>query len=234
MTDKKEAVIELKDLWKSYYPGKVRLDALKGINLTLARGDFIAVAGPSGSGKTTLMNIIGLIDKPTGGAVIIEGRETADLTRNEQTRMRHETIGFIFQSFNLLPVLTVFENVELPLLLEKNKLSRSERRQRVEYLLEEVGLADRLRHLPAELSGGQQQRAAIARSLVMRPRIIIADEPTANLDSQNGGRILTLMKKINAEEGTTFVFSTHDSVIWEMANHILFLHDGVIKSETKN
>jgi putative ABC transport system ATP-binding protein len=233
MTEREQAVIELKDLWKSYYPGKVRLDALKGINLELARGDFIAVAGPSGSGKTTLMNIIGLIDKPTGGSIVIEGRETADLTRNEQTKMRHETIGFIFQSFNLLPVLSVFENVELPLLLEKNKLSKSKRRERVEYLLEEVGLSDRSRHLPGELSGGQQQRAAIARSLVMKPKIIIADEPTANLDSQNGERILTLMKKINAEDGTTFIFSTHDRVIWEMANHVLFLHDGAIQSETK-
>jgi putative ABC transport system ATP-binding protein len=233
MRDGEQAVIELRDLWKSYYPGKVRLDALRGINLTLVRGDFIAVAGPSGSGKTTLMNIIGLIDKPAGGSVIIEGRETAGLTRNEQTKMRHRTIGFIFQSFNLLPVLNVFENIELPLLLEKNKLNKHKRRERVDYLLEAVGLSDRRNHLPSELSGGQQQRAAIARSLVMKPKIIIADEPTANLDSQNGERILTLMKKINAEDGTTFVFSTHDSVIWEMANHVVFLHDGVIQSETK-
>jgi putative ABC transport system ATP-binding protein len=226
-------IIELKDLWKSYYPGKVRLDALRGINLRLARGDFIAVAGPSGSGKTTLMNITGLIDKPTGGKVIIDGKEVENWTRREQTKMRHEAIGFIFQSFNLLPALSVFENVELPLLLGKRKEGKRERKERVEGLLEEVGLADRRNHLPAELSGGQQQRAAIARALVMRPKIIIADEPTANLDSQNGERILSLMKKVNAEDGTTFIFSTHDSVIWEMAHHIVFLQDGKIKSETR-
>ncbi|MDR3301129.1 MAG: ABC transporter ATP-binding protein [Spirochaetaceae bacterium] len=229
----KQIIIELKDLWKSYYPGKVRLDALRGINLQLVRGDFIAVAGPSGSGKTTLMNIIGLIDKPTEGSVIIEGEEAEHWTRRYQTTMRHEAIGFIFQSFNLLPVLSVFENVELPLLLGKQKMRRKARKDHVEQLLEEVGLADRRKHLPAELSGGQQQRAAIARALVMKPKIVIADEPTANLDSHNGERILSLMKKINALEGTTFIFSTHDHVIWEMANHVIFLQDGNIKSETK-
>ncbi|MDR2865313.1 MAG: ABC transporter ATP-binding protein [Spirochaetaceae bacterium] len=229
----RQTIVELKDLWKSYYPGKVRLDALKGINLKLIQGDFIAVAGPSGSGKTTLMNIIGLIDKPTSGSIIIEGEEADHWTREKQTQMRHEAIGFIFQSFNLLPVLTVFENIELPLLLGKNKGSKVSRKERVEALLEEVGLADRRNHLPAELSGGQQQRAAIARALVMRPKIVIADEPTANLDSQNGERVLSLMKKVNAEDNTTFVFSTHDSVIWGMAQHVIFLHDGDIKSETK-
>jgi len=229
-------VIELKELWKTYYPGKLRLDALKGINLSLNFGDFIAVAGPSGSGKTTLMNIIGLIDKGTSGSLRIDGREAGALSMEEQTALRRESIGFIFQSFNLLPALTVFENVELPMLLDK-KLQRggnkAARRERVLKLLEAVHLGDRLKHKPAELSGGQQQRAAIARALVMNPKIVIADEPTANLDSENGGRVLALMKKVNKENGTTFIFSTHDSKIWEMADHVIFLQDGEIKSETR-
>jgi putative ABC transport system ATP-binding protein len=227
-------IIGLKDVWKTYSTGKVQFDALKGINLELRRGDFAAVAGPSGSGKTTIMNIIGLIDKPSRGMLTIDGRETGALNRNELTRMRHEVIGFIFQSFNLLPVLSVFENVELPLLIGKKNpavLSKKQRKERVEGLLEEVGLAEKRSNLPAELSGGQQQRVAVARALVNDPKIVIADEPTANLDSENGSRVLNLMKKVNAESDTTFIFSTHDKTIWEMANRIIFLHDGKIAEE---
>jgi putative ABC transport system ATP-binding protein len=213
--------------------GKIVVEALKGINLDIAAGDFVSVAGPSGSGKTTMMNIIGLIDTPSGGAIEIDGRNAASLGRRELARMRRELIGFVFQSFNLLPVLSVFENVELPLTIGEKKSSRAERRERVEFLLNEVGLLDRKEHKPAELSGGQQQRAAIARALVTRPRIVIADEPTANLDSANGERVLELMEKINREEGTTFVFSTHDPDIWKLANHIIFLRDGLIESEMR-
>ncbi|MDR2796690.1 MAG: ABC transporter ATP-binding protein [Spirochaetaceae bacterium] len=229
-------VVTLKDVWKTYSMGKVRFDALKGIDLQLERGDFAAVAGPSGSGKTTIMNIIGLIDTPTRGGVLIDGRETSSLNRDELTRMRQDVIGFVFQSFNLLPVLSVFENVELPLLLGKKgsrsaALGKARRKERVERLLEEVGLADKRFNKPPELSGGQQQRVAIARALVNEPSIVIADEPTANLDSENGTRILDLMKKVNAEYGATFVFSTHDKTIWEMATRIIFLHDGKIDHE---
>jgi putative ABC transport system ATP-binding protein len=213
--------------------GKINVDALKGISLTIAKGDFISIAGPSGSGKTTLMNIIGLIDHPTNGEVFIDGKETGCLKRNELTKMRQEFIGFVFQSFNLLPVLTVFENIELPLVIGKKKLVKAERTKRVEYLLKEVGLMDRRNHKPAELSGGQQQRAAIARALVTNPKIVIADEPTANLDSENGERVLELMKKINKEEGATFIFSTHDPDIWKMANRIIFLRNGIIESEQR-
>jgi putative ABC transport system ATP-binding protein len=213
--------------------GKLTVDALKGVSLELVKGDFVSIAGPSGSGKTTLMNIIGLIDTPSRGSVCIHGEETGGMSRRELTRIRQESIGFVFQSFNLLPVLTVFENVELPLTIARKRTSRGERRERVEYLLEEVGLGDRRNHKPSELSGGQQQRAAIARALVTRPKIVIADEPTANLDSVNGGRVLELMKKINREEGTTFIFSTHDPDIWEMANHVVFLRDGCIESEQR-
>ena len=226
-------MITVRELRKSYPMGKLLVDALKGVYLELARGDFVSVAGPSGSGKTTLMNIIGLIDTPSGGSVLIDGVETGGLPRRDRTRIRQESIGFVFQSFNLLPVLTVFENVELPMTIAQKRTSRSERRERVEFLLEEVGLGDRKRHKPSELSGGQQQRVAIARALVTMPKIVIADEPTANLDSANGERVLALMKKINREEGTTFIFSTHNPDIWKMANHIVFLKDGGIESERR-
>jgi putative ABC transport system ATP-binding protein len=232
MPDEK-IIIEIKNLKKIYQQGKINVEALKGIDLKLTEGDFIAVAGPSGSGKTTLMNIVGLIDTATEGSILIDGRDTTAFSRPEQARMRQEIIGFIFQSFNLLPVLTVYENVELPLLLGKTRPSKNERRERVEELLESVGLSDRRAHLPAELSGGQQQRAAIARALVSRPKIVIADEPTANLDSQNGERVLSVMQKINTVYNTTFIFSTHDSYIWDMAGHVIFLHDGAVQSETR-
>ncbi|MDR2768487.1 MAG: ABC transporter ATP-binding protein [Treponema sp.] len=228
-----EAIVTLKELRKTYPMGQLQVEALKGIDLEIIGGDFVSVAGPSGSGKTTMMNIIGLIDRPSGGQVFIEGRETGGLSRRELTRFRRECIGFVFQSFNLLPVLNVFENIELPLTIGVKSLSRAERKDRVEKLLEEVGLADRRRHLPAELSGGQQQRVAIARALVTRPKLVIADEPTANLDSANGSRILELMKKVNVEDGTTFLFSTHDPGIWKMADHILFLRDGALEKEER-
>jgi putative ABC transport system ATP-binding protein len=226
-------MVKLENIWKTYSLGKVNVDALKGVNLELAAGDFVSVAGPSGSGKTTMMNIIGLIDKPTLGKVFINGKETGTLNRRDLTRMRHDMLGFVFQSFNLLPVLNVFENVELPLALGKKNIPKAERRDRVEYLLEEVGLSDRRNHKPAELSGGQQQRVAIARALSNRPRIVIADEPTANLDTANGERILELMKKINREEGTTFIFSTHNPDIWAIADHIIFIRDGAVESEKR-
>jgi putative ABC transport system ATP-binding protein len=226
-------IITLKDLWKTYPMGKLEVHALKGVNLEITEGDFVSVAGPSGSGKTTMMNIIGLVDTPTKGQVYVQGRETSFLNRRELTRLRHEVIGFVFQSFNLLPVLTVFENVELPLVIGKKKQSRAERREWVEHLLEQVGLSERLKHKPAELSGGQQQRVAVARALAGRPRIVIADEPTANLDSETGEKVLGLMKRINQEDKTTFLFSTHDPAIWEMADHVIFLHDGNIESEKK-
>lgn len=226
-------IVSLKNVKKTYPMGKITVEALRGIDLDISAGDFVSVAGPSGSGKTTMMNIIGLIDSPTAGTLSINDREASSLGRRELARMRREYIGFVFQSFNLLPVLTVFENVELPLTLGGKTGARKKNRERVEYLLEEVGLADRRGHKPAELSGGQQQRVAIARALVTRPRIVIADEPTANLDSANGERILELMNTINREEGTTFIFSTHDPDIWKLANHVIFLRDGLIEQERR-
>ena len=226
-------LISLRSLYKSYPMGNLQVDALKGINLEIAEGDFVAVAGPSGSGKTTLMNVIGLIDKFDKGSLVINNIEIGNQSKTELAKIRQELIGFVFQSFNLLPVLNVFENVELPLIISKKGGTKAERKDRVNYLLEEVGLIDRKKHLPSELSGGQQQRVAIARALVTKPGIVIADEPTANLDSDTGEMVLSLMMKINQDEKTTFIFSTHDPDIWEKANRIVFLQDGIIKPAKK-
>lgn len=226
-------LIKLLDLWKIYPIGNLEIHALKGINLDITEGDFVAIAGPSGSGKTTLLNIIGLIDSFDKGTLTIDNIEIKDQDRHELTKLRSSLIGFIFQSFNLLPVLNVFENVELPLIISAKKYSKSERQDRVNYLIEEVGLAERAKHIPAELSGGEQQRVAIARALVTSPRIVIADEPTGNLDSVNGEKILSLMKTINRTEKTTFIFSTHDEKIWKMADHVIFLQNGSIGKEKR-
>jgi len=226
-------LIKIKDLFKIYQMGNVLIYALKSVNLEISQGEFVSIAGPSGSGKTTLLNIIGLIDNYNEGSLVINDLKIKDQTNQELARLRREFIGFIFQSFNLLPVLNVFENVELPLIISKKGGTKAQRRERINYLLEEVGLADRRKHTPSELSGGQQQRVAIARALVTSPRIVIADEPTANLDSDTGEKVLKLMKDINRTEKTTFIFSTHNSEIWKMADHIVYLHDGTIKSEER-
>ena len=226
-------LIKINDLWKIYPMGRLEVQALRGINLEIEKSGFISVAGHSGSGKTTLMNIIGLIDNFDKGSLAINGIIIKDQSRKELAKLRRELIGFVFQSFNLLPVLNVFENVELPLIIAKKGGTKAERRDRVHYLLEEVGLIDRKNHIPAELSGGQQQRVAIARALVTKPQIVIADEPTANLDSGTGEKILHLMQQINKLEGTTFIFSTHNPEIWQMADHIIFLQDGEVKSEQR-
>ena len=227
-------LIKLSDLCKTYSMGKIAIQALKSINLEIAEGEFVSIAGPSGSGKTTLLNIIGLIDSFDRGCLTINGLEIKEQDRQELARLRRELIGFVFQSFNLLPVLNVYENVELPLIIAKKGGTKAQRKDRVDYLLEEVGLADRRMHTPAELSGGQQQRVAIARALVTSPRIVIADEPTANLDSDSGEKVIGLMKEINRMEKTTFIFSTHDQEIWKLADHIVFLHDGAVKSEERH
>ena len=226
-------IITIKDLWKIYPMGKYEVQALKGINLIIEKGNFVAVAGPSGAGKTTLMNIIGLIDNFNSGSLIIDNIEIKNQNRKELTRLRLKLMGFVFQSFNLLPVLNVYENVELPLIISGKRTTKPERQKRVEYLLEAAGLSDRSKFLPSELSGGQQQRVAIARALVTKPKIVIADEPTANLDSETGEKILLLMKEINQNEKTTFIFSTHNPEIWKMADHIVFIQDGIIKSEER-
>ncbi|MCL2266074.1 MAG: ABC transporter ATP-binding protein [Treponema sp.] len=223
-------IISMKDICKIYPMGNFDVNALKNITLDIEEGGFISIAGPSGSGKTTLMNIIGLIDDFNSGSLTIGGKEIKKKSRSELARLRREMLGYVFQSFNLLPVLNIFENVELPLIISGKGGSKAERRDRVNFLLGEVGLSDRKEHLPSELSGGQQQRVAIARALVTSPRVVLADEPTANLDSKTGEIVLGLMKDINKNEKTTFIFSTHDPKIWKMADRIIFLQDGLIKS----
>jgi putative ABC transport system ATP-binding protein len=219
------AIVSVKDAVKNYTLGKVVVPALRGVTLDVNQGDFISIAGPSGSGKTTLLNLIGCVDTPTSGLVEVAGKNTSQLSERELTNLRLNTIGFIFQSFNLVSVLTVFQNVELPLLLQKS-IGGEERRTRVLGLLEKVGLRDHAEHRPSELSGGQRQRVAIARALVTRPQLVLADEPTANLDSVTGQNILDLMRELNRTEGTTFIFSTHDQKVMSYANAVLKLEDG--------
>jgi putative ABC transport system ATP-binding protein len=218
-------IVSVKNAVKNYTLGKVVVPALRGVSLDVHEGEFLSIAGPSGSGKTTLLNLIGCVDKPTEGSVEVAGQNTNQLNERRLTNLRLYTIGFIFQSFNLVPVLSVFQNVELPLLLQR-KLSKSERRSRVEGLLERVGLRDYGRHRPTELSGGQRQRVAIARALVTRPQLVLADEPTANLDSVTGENIIDLMKELNRTERTTFIFSTHDAKVMAHASSVVRLADG--------
>lgn len=222
------AIVELKDVQKIYPLGKTEVHAVKGVSFEICKGDFISIAGPSGSGKSTILNMIGCIDVPTQGSVLINGTETGGLTDKQITDLRHEVLGFIFQSFNLIPVLNVYENVEFPLLLGKNSMNKKEKNEWIDMLINEVGLSEWRNHKPNELSGGQRQRVAIARALATKPEIVLADEPTANLDSVTSDAIIKLMKKINRDLGTTFIFSTHDATIVDVADHILRLRDGLI------
>jgi len=223
-------VVQLENVQKNYQLGKTEVQALKNVSFEIVKGDFISIAGPSGSGKTTVLNLIGCVDTATSGIVRVLGQRTDQLDDEKLTALRHRGIGFIFQTFNLIPVLNIRENVELPALLDESEttMTKAEREEWVDHLIEAVGLQDRMKHKPAELSGGQRQRVAIARALVMRPPIVLADEPTANLDSATGESILNLMKRMNREYGTTFIFSTHDPGIVEMADHVIRLKDGAV------
>jgi putative ABC transport system ATP-binding protein len=224
-------VIELKAVKKDYPLGATTVHALRGVDLAIAEGDFISIIGPSGSGKTTLLNIIGCIDTASEGTVKIHDEEVTTWSDRRLTDLRLHTIGFIFQTFNLIPVLTTLENVEFPLLLMKSEhLTKKEIRSRAEKLIDEVGLTEQRGQKPFELSGGQRQRVAIARALVTRPAIVLADEPTANLDSETGDRILRLMKELNTIEKTTFIFSTHDPDILKYANGVVKIKDGLMAS----
>ncbi len=223
-------LIEMKGVKKDYPLGSTTVHALKRIDFTVREGDFLSIVGPSGSGKTTLLNLIGCIDHATSGSVCIHGTDVTKMTDKALTDLRLRKIGFIFQTFNLIPVLTVCENVEFPLLLmkKKAKLNTADIRARAEQVIEEVGLREYITHKPYELSGGQRQRVAIARALVTRPDIVLADEPTANLDSETGEKILGLMRKLNDLENTTFLFSTHDPEVLKYAKHIVKIKDGTI------
>jgi putative ABC transport system ATP-binding protein len=227
------SIVRLNEVHKTYPLGKTEVHAVKGVSFEIEEGDFISIAGPSGSGKSTILNLIGCIDTPTQGNVYIDGTETGDLSDKAITTLRHNVLGFIFQSFNLVPVLNVYENVEFPLLLGKSTTSKQERSDWIEHLIDSVGLAEWRDHKPNELSGGQRQRVAIARALVTKPRIVLADEPTANLDSATGEAIIELMKRMNNVLGTTFIFSTHDPSIVGIADHLLRLLDGRIIEDVR-
>jgi putative ABC transport system ATP-binding protein len=222
-------VIEMHNITKVYPLGKTSVHALRGIEFTIEKGEFISIMGPSGSGKTTLLNLMGCLDAPTAGMFKIQGEDVSRLSDVRMTNIRLHTIGFIFQTFNLVPVLTLEENVEFPLMLMKAKRpSKKEIKKRCDEVIEAVGLAEHRKHRPYELSGGQRQRVAIARALVTKPEIVLADEPTANLDSETGARIIELIAEINRTEKTTFVFSTHDLSIIKYANRVVKIKDGKI------
>jgi putative ABC transport system ATP-binding protein len=217
-------VIIVEHVSKTYHLDNTRVRALQELDLTIREGEFTALAGPSGSGKTTLLNIIGCIDKPDAGRVVVDGEDVTCRSLNSLARVRRERLGYIFQSFNLIPVLNAFENVEYPLLL--TSMPHTERRKRVRELLERVGLTAKHKHKPGQLSGGERQRVAIARALVSSPAAVLADEPTANLDSVTSGEILRLMQDLNREQGVIFLFSTHDPRIVAMARRVVRLMDG--------
>ncbi|MEK6753129.1 MAG: ABC transporter ATP-binding protein [Chloroflexota bacterium] len=222
-------VAKLTDVTRVYKIGEVETRALNGVSLTIGNGEFTSLVGPSGSGKTTLLQLIGCLDQPTSGKVVIDGKETTNLNRNQRADLRKGTIGFVFQFFALIPTLTAYENVEMPLLL--NGKTPAERKQRAMELLEAVAMTDRAHHRPDQLSGGQQQRIAVARALATNPKMILADEPTANLDTENGEQVMEIMKRLNKEIGATFVFATHDPRVIKYATRVVTLRDGVIEKD---
>jgi putative ABC transport system ATP-binding protein len=220
-------LITAHNIQKNYTAGEITVPALKGLTFTIDPSSFISFIGPSGSGKTTLLNILGCLDVPTGGSVIIDGTDISKLTRRERAAFRGEHIGFIFQDFNLIPVLTVFENIEYPLLMVQN-IPSAKRMDRVRRLIAEVGMEDQKGKYPDQISGGQKQRVAIARALATNPKIVLADEPTANLDHDTAYRVIAVMRKMRDEFGTSFIFSTHDQKIVGEAEIIYSLEDGLI------
>jgi putative ABC transport system ATP-binding protein len=223
-------VVKIDNATRVYKIGTVETQALGGVSLSIGNGEFTALVGPSGSGKTTLLQLIGCLDQPTSGHVYINGKDVSSLNRNQRADMRRGTIGFIFQFFALIPTLSAYENVEMPLLL--NGHTAKERRDRVLELLDAVGLADRANNRPDQLSGGQQQRVAVARALASKPTLILADEPTANLDTPNGQQVMEIMTKLNQETGVTFVFATHDPRVIKYARRVVTMRDGLVAEDS--
>lgn len=224
-------VIELRNVWKIYQMGKVRVEALKGLNFKVIQGEFVSVMGPSGSGKSTCVNMIGALDIPTRGHIYLEGKDISKLSESDLAQIRGRKIGFIFQQFNLIPTLSAMENVMLPMMFQ-NK-SKSERVERAKHLLELVGLGDRMHHKPTELSGGQQQRVAIARALSNDPDVVLADEPTGNLDTRTGAQVIEMLGRLHKEENKTIIMVTHDKLVAEHADRVEFLKDGQIVQSKK-
>jgi putative ABC transport system ATP-binding protein len=219
-------VTQIENVTRVFKNGKVETQALRGVSFAIANGEFTALVGPSGSGKTTLLQLMGCLDQPTSGRVLINGQDVSRLGRNQRADMRRGTIGFVFQFFALIPTLTAYENIEMPLLL--NGMGPAERRQRVQELLGSVDLAERGRHRPDQLSGGEQQRVSVARALASNPSFVLADEPTANLDTANGEQVMEIMTRLNQETGVTFVFATHDPRVIKYARRVITLRDGLV------
>ncbi len=224
-------LIKVENVSRIYRIGEVETHALREVSLTIERGEFTALVGPSGSGKTTLLQILGCLDQPTSGRVWIDGKEVGRLNRNQRADVRRGSIGFIFQFFALIPTLTAYENVEMPLLL--NGMAVAERRQRVLELLDAVGMRERAHHRPNQLSGGEQQRVAVARALAPRPLMILADEPTANLDTENGKQVMEIMERLNQETSTTYIFATHDPRLFGYARRTIVLRDGQVVENSR-
>jgi len=226
------SVIQLEDVTRVYKVGEVDTPALRGLTLTIEEGEFTAIVGPSGSGKTTVLQMMGCLDRPTGGTVKVNGRDVTRLNDNQRAELRKGTIGFIFQFFALIPVLTAYENVELPLILTGN--GGQARRERANELLEAVGLSQRANHRPDQLSGGEKQRVAVARALAVNPMLVLADEPTANLDTENGNQVMEIMRRLNEDTGTTFVFATHDPRVIPFARRVVTLRDGSVSANSNH
>jgi ABC-type lipoprotein export system ATPase subunit len=231
MTDDPRPLIELRDIAKTYTLGEVEVQALRGVNLTIERGEYLALMGPSGSGKSTLMNTLGCLDRPTSGTYWLDGEEIVSMTQDRRARLRNRKIGFVFQNFNLLARTSALENVELPMLYS-GTLSGRRRHQRARALLERVGLADRMDHHPAQLSGGQQQRVAIARALANEPAILLADEPTGNLDSRTSREVMALFGELNAEDQITVILVTHDQDVARNTRRSIVLRDGEVVADS--
>lgn len=226
------ALVEMRDVHKQYVLGENRIDALKAINVSIVPGEFVAVWGPSGSGKSTFCNLCGLLDTPSSGHVLFQGQDAAALSDDHRSALRNRAIGFVFQSFNLIPVLSALENVMLP--LQVGQATARDARNIAVKRLTDMGLERHLSHRPAKLSGGQQQRVAIARALVGAPMLVVADEPTANLDSENALKVIALMRSISHAEGTAFVFSTHDQRLLDRVDRQIVLHDGMVHDDRRN
>ena len=223
------SIVECIDVSKTYHQGRIEIHALKDVNLSIAKGEFVAVAGPSGSGKTTLLNLVGGLDLVDAGSIVVDGNAFDQMSQSQLANLRLHKVGFVFQAYNLIPVLSAAENVEFVMLLQG--LPANERCARAEAILDEVGLEGKYDRRPAELSGGQQQRVAVARAIVSNPSIVLADEPTANLDSKSGDGLLKMMKQMNQEKNVTFIFSTHDKMVMEYARRLVMIRDGRVEDD---
>jgi len=222
-------IVECRDVKKIYRQGKVEVHALRGVNLSIQKGGFVALAGPSGSGKTTMLNIIGGLDYANSGSITLDGNVINEMSQSKLASLRLQNIGFVFQAYNLIPVLSALENVEFVMLLQG--VPAAERRERATAILEDVGLKDACSRRPAELSGGQQQRVAVARAIVSNPLIVLADEPTANLDSKTGEGLMEMMREMNEKKNVTFIFSTHDQMVMDYARRLVHIRDGLVADD---